>query len=427
MLDSPWLPETGRLGVVRRAYLALDVEILQLSGREQGASGDVEQTHQRTRRQLRMRDPQAWKRLQVHHQKVERIIVLGTMLWHMTGRLSGSSVPSRVCRTAFQFHRMPMHVRARVNSLLTAHSITAWVHTLDEEDEGILSTADIEPPASPSNVRIAHHNHLPTSTFWGSNSQRGRLHDHQRDSTPPLPRGTVLDTSSRWRGFATSSMYPRSSLDLDGERVSEEWFARNAADYSQPWLEGNNEGDEEKGASTVFKSRKKRRAWYLRFQRTILRSPIVPVVIRMIVFGFAMTALGLAGDIHHLTKRDLYHSSTPSTKMAIIVDAIALAYLLYITYDEYSGKPLGLRSAKAKMRLIFLDLFFIVFASANLSLAFQAVGDEDGCGLVCTRQEALAGVLLVVLVAWLLTFSISVMRSVFKRNTTRNRRISNML
>lgn len=95
--------------------------------------------------------------------------------------------------------------------------------------------------------------------------------------------------------------------------------------------------------------------------------------------------------------------------MAIVVDAVALAYLLYITYDEYSGKPLGLRPAKAKMRLIFLDLFFIVFDSANLSLAFEVI--EGGCdSRVCNQQKALASVLLIALIAWLLTFSISVMR-----------------
>ena len=104
--------------------------------------------------------------------------------------------------------------------------------------------------------------------------------------------------------------------------------------------------------------------------------------------------------------------------MAIIVDAVALVYILYITYDEYTGKPLGLRSAKSKMRLIFLDLFFIVFDSANLSLAFEALSDNPGsCQSgtqhnlsICNQQRALASVLMVALIAWLMTFSISVLR-----------------
>lgn len=106
--------------------------------------------------------------------------------------------------------------------------------------------------------------------------------------------------------------------------------------------------------------------------------------------------------------------------MAIIVDSVALVYLVYITYDEYTGKPLGLRPAKAKLRLIFLDLFFIVFVSANLSLAFNALSDckrEAGkdkdsqvIPSICAQQKALASVLLIELIAWLLTFAISVLR-----------------
>lgn len=117
-----------------------------------------------------------------------------------------------------------------------------------------------------------------------------------------------------------------------------------------------------------------------------------------------------------------------STLIAIIFDSIALLYVFYITHDEYFGKPLGLRSAAAKIRLILLDLLFIVFNSANLSLAFDALTDvrwsckESGLqesvsgnrghriAPLCDRQRALSGVLLIVLLAWLLTFAISVLR-----------------
>lgn len=110
--------------------------------------------------------------------------------------------------------------------------------------------------------------------------------------------------------------------------------------------------------------------------------------------------------------------------MAIIVDAVALVYLVYITFDEYTSKPLGLRSPSAKARLILLDIFFIVFDSANLSLAFESLSTVRGaCTMaevnqevapkndaICDRQIALACVLLIALLAWLTTFSISVLR-----------------
>lgn len=157
-----------------------------------------------------------------------------------------------------------------------------------------------------------------------------------------------------------------------------------------------------------------------------MRNPIIPLIVRLTVLTFSTLALGLAVSIFQLA------SSTgcdigSSTWLAIVLDAVAIVYTIFITYDEYSSKPLGLRSHRAKMRLIFLDLFFIVFDSANISLAFAALTDRqwacrDGyadeersqrCALdgkICARQKALTAVLLVALVAWLLTFSISTLR-----------------
>lgn len=148
---------------------------------------------------------------------------------------------------------------------------------------------------------------------------------------------------------------------------------------------------------------------------------MIPLVLRSVVWIFSAVALAVACSIHHLTDEKDDLGNIASTEMALIVDAVALVYLLYITYDEYSGKPLGLRSAKAKMRLILLDLFFIVFDSANLSLAFEAIQENSICpdgirndkqGQICDRQNTLASVLLIALVAWMLTFTISVLRLV---------------
>jgi hypothetical protein len=94
--------------------------------------------------------------------------------------------------------------------------------------------------------------------------------------------------------------------------------------------------------------------------------PLVPLFLRMIVLTTSTLALGLSCSIYHLTNKSTF-SQTPSTIMAIVVDVVAMPYIGYITWDEYTGKPLGLRSPKAKMRLVLLDLLFIVFESANLT------------------------------------------------------------
>jgi hypothetical protein len=144
------------------------------------------------------------------------------------------------------------------------------------------------------------------------------------------------------------------------------------------------------------------------------------------VLMFSIMALSLAGAIYHYSD-SLGCDNNSSTWMAIIVDVIAVLYTIYITYDEYTSKPLGLRSHNAKMSLIFLDLAFIVFESANLSLAFQALTDEkwacrealdDSAQVcpyhrsICTRQKALTATLLIALFAWLGTFTISTLRYV---------------
>ena len=107
--------------------------------------------------------------------------------------------------------------------------------------------------------------------------------------------------------------------------------------------------------------------------------------------------------------------------MAIVVDAIAIPYILVITYDEYFSKPLGLRPAAAKLRLVLLDLIFIIFESANLALAFESMAGLNGTCEVevdklqeatCSKSKSLAGVLFIALLAWLFTFTISMFRMV---------------
>lgn len=114
--------------------------------------------------------------------------------------------------------------------------------------------------------------------------------------------------------------------------------------------------------------------------------------------------------------------------MAICVNSIAVLYLVYIGYDEFSGKPLGLRNPLSKLRLILLDLLFIIFSSANLSLTFNTLYDSQWVctteeasnrqlpriDYICRKQRALAAFLFMVLFMWVTTFTISIVRVVEK-------------
>ncbi|KAG5418111.1 hypothetical protein I9W82_004440 [Candida metapsilosis] len=174
------------------------------------------------------------------------------------------------------------------------------------------------------------------------------------------------------------------------------------------------------------------------FRKFFMQNPLLPLTLRILTLIFCAIALALACSIF-VFSRNTYDGAKvgqkASTIMAIVVQTCALVYVIYIAYDEYSGKPLGLRDPIGKFRLVMLDLLFIIFSSANLSLAFDSLYDDEwvceiyknphGVELanqfpvissICTRQKGLASFLFVVLVTWVLTFTISVVRVIDRVN-----------
>lgn len=285
-------------------------------------------------------------------------------------------------------------------------TVPAWVRDADEDDVQWGRLAGLLPP--PEDATIAQHNHTPAML---KKSARPYSHILNHGQQP----------TSRWVTFARASAYPREPDDC--ERVSYEWLNRNLGDYSTPWLAGLEDEDGDDTSSRYHAFRQKQKVWYKRSQDTILQNPLIPLAFRLTVFIFSAVALSLGGSIHHFSNLKGFEQG-PSAEMAIIVDVIAMVYTVYITVDEYISKPLGLRSVRAKLRLIFLDLFFIVFEAANLALAFESLSQSGGACKkgtgsndktnrgICDRQQALASVLLIALIAWLLTFAVSVLRLV---------------
>lgn len=260
-------------------------------------------------------------------------------------------------------------------------------------------------PPEPDDALVAQHNHSPYT------------------ATKPERPGTKPDgeqrRESRWKNFSRDIAYPRED-GVEHKYVTPDWLNENMGEYSTPWgasIPAEDDSDD------PLRKKRRQQFWFIRLHHHLLRSPIVPLILRLTVWSFSLAALALGGSIQHLSSK-YNHPQGPSGLMAIIVDAVALVYLVYITWDEYTAKPLGLRPAIAKARLILLDIFFIVFDSANLSLAFETITSIRGsCEVaeinskiqpkndaICDRQKALASVLLIALIAWLMTFSISVLR-----------------
>ncbi|KAF1992421.1 hypothetical protein K402DRAFT_320840 [Aulographum hederae CBS 113979] len=283
----------------------------------------------------------------------------------------------------------------------------------------------------PADAHQACHNYLPKPKH---NAPKGRQFDHLRSNEPNTLSTPNHASALRWQHFASSSVPPRNPADPISEIVTPEWMEENLPDLNSPWnpialrdsftstqqLEGN-------PALWIFTASAHKRQWDALY-RTLMRSAYVPLGIRLTVLTMSVLALGLAGSIFHRTSRNGCNSGS-STYMALIVDVVGIVYTVYITIDEYFARPLGQRKARAKMRLLFLDLFFIVFMAANLSIAFEALTDEtwacrdgidtDGPGGgttcpfnddICSRQKGLVGTLVIAIVAWIGTFCVSTMR-----------------
>ncbi|PYH98571.1 hypothetical protein BO71DRAFT_426019 [Aspergillus ellipticus CBS 707.79] len=292
-------------------------------------------------------------------------------------------------------------------------TLPGWVRSVEYSDDvAEAAITDRLLPSQPDDAVVAQHNHSPYATSGHATSSR---------ENEALGHGIDRQRESRWKNFSSLIAYPHEQ-GLEEKSVTPDWLNENLGDYSQPWR-GELAPDDD--TEDPLRIKRRRKIWFKRLHNTLLRSPIVPLIFRLTVWCFSLTALALGGSIQHLSGK-YKHPQGPSALMAIIVDAVALVYLIYITFDEYTSKPLGLRSPSAKARLILLDIFFIVFDSANLSLAFESLSTVRGaCTMaevnqevtpkndaICDRQIALACVLLIALLAWLTTFSISVLRLV---------------
>ena len=351
--------------------------------------------------------------------------------------------------------------------------LTAWIHSVQrgEEDDIVDPNARLLPslPAA----QYPHRNHMPIP------KPRVQIVDPHRPgradrSIQALEEDTLR--RSRWHTYARASAFPRHHSEI----VTEEWKAQNLGDLDAPWAPGLIDQNEITDTRIWLLSRQKRTATMKRshvsyhsprsippgrprlipyFQRILMRNPFVPLLVRLTVMTFCAAALAVGAWIYHtsaaVNNSPAYTSGvtiTPgtntssyickqqaSTYLAFIVDSFAVLYLFYITWDEYFSAPLGLRSTHAKLRLLFLDLLFIVFSAANLSLAFNTLADQQwacftGNGVssannnnvmaatstcvyneaLCQRQRALCGILLVATTAWVATFTISVLRVVEK-------------
>lgn len=239
---------------------------------------------------------------------------------------------------------------------------------------------------------------------------RGRRWDHLRSAEPVIVPGyapVIAQSDVPWREFLHSSAWGHTPGE-DSEVVDQDYLEKLQPNFGRPPA----------GAFNPLDARASRRrrtlALYKRIWNLVMRHSLSPLLFRLVVMVTSILALGIAGRIYVLEDNDGRDSAERTQSVvAIVVDCVAVPYIGYMIWDEYTGKPLGLRSAVSKMSLIMLDLVFIIFKSASTALAFESLSYHSVSGLEVRRlAKALATFMLVALISWTMTFTVNIFRTV---------------
>jgi hypothetical protein len=247
----------------------------------------------------------------------------------------------------------------------------------------------------------------------------GRRWDHLRTADPVIMgtgyRPPNSDPYGQWRDMFQSSRYGHAPNE-ESEIVTDEFLHQ-----LQPGLDTETQAPYHPRDPKSRTSRKQK--FVSRFWHFMLRHPITPLIFRLVVLATSIAALIVSVNIF---EGESSTATDPNARnmqerdqaiVAIVIDTVAIPYIIGMTWDEYTGKPLGLRSAVQKISLTLLDLFFIIFKSASTALAFEALIFRNRTGdsttaLSVSLARILAAFMLIGLIAWVVNFTISVFRLV---------------
>ncbi|KAG6000569.1 hypothetical protein E4U54_001370 [Claviceps lovelessii] len=252
---------------------------------------------------------------------------------------------------------------------------------------------------------------IPHFLRYGRASMRGRKWDHLRSAEPVIvskyrPARSQGGAMS-WQDFVHSSTWGQmanvESHVVDYETLNKLQPTFNS-DIKVQFHHSDGRAKDGRRAAVL-----PRRIW-----NAIMRHPLSPLLFRLGVMVTSILALGLSARIYQL-ENELNKNSAERTQsvVAIVVDCLAIPYIGYMMWDEFTGKPLGLRSAMSKISLILLDLFFIMFKSASTALAFEtSVYHGARQTSLNSLSMALAAFQLFGLMSWSMTFTVNVFRMV---------------
>lgn len=240
--------------------------------------------------------------------------------------------------------------------------------------------------------------------------------DHLRSADPVIVPNRAPQLQHSWREFVDSSRYGSHLPNEHSEIVDDAALDRLQPGLNDPvFLPSSAGGDTAKKSSTRTKARRAT-PFLERLLLMPVRHPLGPLFCRLMVLSTSVIALALAATIHrkiseHSEDQDIGLEERGQSIFAIAVDTVAIPYIGYITWDDNMGRPLGLRPPKERVKLILMDLFFIMFKAASTGLAFETL-IFSRVSTTISLIRALAAFELIGLVSWGMTLIANVFRVV---------------
>lgn len=238
---------------------------------------------------------------------------------------------------------------------------------------------------------------------------RGRKWDHLRSAEPVIVAGYSPATAQpalAWHEFLHASAWGHIPNE-ESEVVDYEVLKKLQPSFNR---------DAEVLHPLDAKGSRRRRTMglYKRVWNAIMRSSLSPLLFRLGVMVTSILALGIATRIYQREDSiDRNSAERTQAAVAVAVDCVAIPYIGYMIWDEYTGKPVGLRSGFSKVRLVLLDLFFVIFKSASTALAFEGLVFHNVRESNLLDLSTALGVFeLVGLISWTMTFTVNIFRTV---------------
>ncbi|KJZ79779.1 hypothetical protein HIM_00493 [Hirsutella minnesotensis 3608] len=250
---------------------------------------------------------------------------------------------------------------------------------------------------------------IPHFLRHGRASMRGRKWDHLRSAEPVIVAGypATAQPALAWQDFIHASAWGHPANE-DSEVVDYEVMRKLQPSFDRDVDMPLNPLDPKasRGRRTI--------AFYKRAWNAVMRNSLSPLLFRLAVVVTSVLALGIATRIYQRENSiDRESAERTQSAVAIAVDCVAIPYIGYMIWDEYTGKPVGLRSAVSKVRLILLDLIFVIFKSASTALAFESLVFHNVSETHLLRLSATLGAFeLLGLISWTMTFTVNIFRTV---------------